>query len=323
MFEVTDRIRNTAAACAALAAAGLLSAPALAWEPTQEVEMVIHAGPTSSTNFFVREVARHLDKMLPHGAKAVNMTGAAGDRARRYILGKKGDPHVMMGLTPSQVNNPILHGADYSVDDFTPLAVMVVSPMMLCVNANSPYKTLDDLIEAARKNPGKIVQGGGDVGETDSLHHVLLSEKAGVKMTFTPFESKGVVELLGNHIDFVMINPAQANPYIKSGDFRVLAATQKMPSMPDVPTFKEAGYDIQILRQYRGLWMPPAVPTEARDYYIEKLKQVNENPEFKQFVAKNNLVPTFIAGDDLAKMLKSEEEAYRKLDTDLGLIKKK
>lgn len=322
MNLVQQHLRNfAAAACAAIAVPALASAPALAWEPTEEVEMVIHAGPTSSTNFYVREVQRHFDKLLPHGADAVHMTGAGGDRARRYIIGKKGDPHVMMGLTPSQVNNPILHGADYSVDDFTPLAVMVISPMMLCVKADSDYKTLDDLIEAARKNPGKIVQGGGDVGETDSLHHVLLSEKAGVKMTFTPFESKGIVELLGDHIDFIMVNPAQANPYVESGDFRVLALSLSMEAYPDVPTFEEAGYDIQILTQYRGLWMPSDVPTEARDYYIAKLKEVSESSGFQAYVKKNNLVAEFIAGDDLAEMLKAEEVAYRKLDTDLGLIK--
>lgn len=323
MTQFYPHMRKTAiAACAAVAAMGMTAAPAMAWEPEKEVELIIHASPTSSTNVFVRQVEKEFDKLLPEGANAQNMPGAGGDRARRYVLDHKGDPYVIGSLTPSNVNNPILHGADYGVDDFTPLAVMVVSPLLVVVNADSDYKTLDDIIQAAKKNPGKVVQGGGDVGETDSLHHVMLKEMAGVDMAFSPFESKGVIELLGGHVDLIMVNPAQANKYVESGDFRVVAASAKLKNYPDVPTFAEAGYDIPLLKQYRGLWMSSDIPEEVQQYYIDQLKKVSESDSFKDYVSKNNLVPAFIAGDELAKMLKEEETNYRKLDEKLGLLKK-
>lgn len=294
--------------------------PALAWEPEEEVQLVIHTGTKGSTNFFVRDIAEHLDKMLPHGAEPVNMPGAGGDRARRYVLEREGNPHVLGSLTPSNVNNPILVGAEYSAKSFTPVAVIMVDPLLVAVNAKSPYKSLEDLIKAARKDPGAIVQGGGDVGEVDSLYNAMLSQAAGIEMAFTPFENKGIVALLGGHVDLVMANPAQIYPYVKSGDFRILAANLKLPSYPDVPTFDELGYDVPLLKQYRGFWMPGGVPTEARDYYIAQLEKVSRSEEFKDYVKKNNLIPEFVAGADLAAMLQEEEKVYRKLDKELGLL---
>ncbi len=322
MMQAKHKLRIAAlAVCAALALLSDAATPAAAWEPNDKVQIIIHASPKGSISIFLREVEKYFSEALPKGVGAQHLLGAGGDRARRYVLGQKGNPLVIGSLTPSNVNNPILHGADYGVEDFTPLAVMVVSPFLVTVNAKSPYKTLDDLIQAAKKNPGKIVQGGGDVGETDSLHHVLLSEKAGVKMAFTPFESKGIVELLGGHVDFVIANPAQVNPYVKSGDFRVIASSVKLEGYPDVPTLKEAGYDIPILKQYRGMWMPPGVPKEAVQYYIDQLDKYRQTKEFKDYVAKNNLVAEFITGDELGKMLKEEQTNYRRLDKQLGLLK--
>lgn len=311
---------------AAILAAGTIGAAlvpagqAMAWEPTEEVELVIHSSPTSSTNFFVRMVEGEFDKMLPHGANSVNMTGGGGDRARRYILEAEGNPHVMMGLTPSNINNPLLQGAEYGVKDFTPLATLIVAPLMICVNANSPYHTLDDLIEAARAKPNTIVQGGGDVGEVDSLEHVLLSQLADVEMIFTPFESKGVVELLGGHIDFIMVNPGQCNPYLESGDFRLLATSVKLDAYPDTPTFAEAGYPFRVLEQYRGFWMPRGVDPEVRQYYTERLLEVAESEAFHDYAEKNNMIVQVVSGDDLAKLLAEEQEVYLELDKMLGLL---
>ena len=313
-------IRAAALITGTISATMMLSHQTLAWEPTEEVEMVIHSSPTSSINFFVRTVETLFDEMLPHGANAVNMVGGGGDRARRYVVDNAGNPHIIKGLTPSQINNPILQEADYGVKDFTPLATLVVDPIMVCVNAESDYHTMDDLIQAARENPGTIVQGGGDVGEVDSLHHVLLSRLADVQMIFTPFESKGIVELLGGHIDFVMVNPAQCNPYVQSGDFRVLATSVKLEAHPDVPTFEEAGYGIRILEQYRGFWMPGGVDQEVRDYYVEKLLEVAESEQFRRYVDQNDLIVQVVAGDDLAALLAEEEELYRELDKQLGLL---
>lgn len=317
--RLTARLGMALAGAVALT---LAAVPAAAWEPTQQVKLIIHTAPGGDTDLFVREVAKHLDKMLPKGADPVNVPGAGGDRARRYVLDRKGNAHVLGAITPSNINNPILHGADYGAQDFTPVAIMGVTPLMVVVNAKSPYNTLKDLIDAARAKPGKVIQGGGDVGEVDSLYNALLTEAAGVQIAFTPFQSKGTVELLGRHIDLMMANPAQVLPYLRSGDMRILATNTRQADQPDIRTFEELGYNLPLLRQYRGFWMPPGVPKEARDYYIAKLKELADSEAFKTYLAKNSLVAEFVAGDELAAMLRTEEDAYRKLDEKLGLLKK-
>lgn len=322
MGTVQLRVRNgVMVAGAAIAIAGLSSAPALAWKPTKEVKLVIHtAGATSDINNFVREVEKILDPKLPEGVDAMNMPGGGGDRARRYVLSKKGDPNVLQGVTPSNISRPILNNANYRATDFTPIAIMVASPLLVVVNTKSPYKSFKDIIDAAKKNPGKVVQGGGAVGEVDSLYNAMLANEAHVKIPFTPFKSKGITELLGAHVDLIMCNPAQADPYVKSGDFRVVATNMPVPLYPKAPTLQSLGYKFPPLRQYRGFWAPPGISKEAQAYWIAEMKKVAANKDFKNYVSKHDMLNLFIAGDDMEKLIKEEQVTYTKLFKELHLM---
>ena len=274
----------------------------------------------SDTDNFVREVAKVLNPMLPNGVKATNMPGGGGDRARRFVLSKKGNPYVLQGVTPTNVSRPILNHANYRASDFTPVAMMVVSPLLVVVNAKSDYKSFKDIIDAAKKNPGKVVQGGGAVGEVDSLYNAVLTKEAKVNIPFTPFKSKGITELLGRHVDLIMCNPAQADAYVKSGDFRVVATNMPVPLYPKAPTLQSLGYKFPPLRQYRGFWAPPGISKEAQAYWIAEMKKVTANKDFKNYVAKHDMLNLFIAGDEMEKMIKEEQVTYTKLFKELNLM---
>ena len=126
---------------------------ASAWTPSKEVEIVAHAKETSSTVAFARAVIKVIEeeKLLPNGVKLTIIRGARGGKARNYVLNKNKDPHVMQVLTPSQINNVILTGQEVGYQNAKGIAAMVVSPLLLTVNADSEYKSLNDIIKKLKQ----------------------------------------------------------------------------------------------------------------------------------------------------------------------------
>jgi len=295
-----------------------------AWTPDKEVEIVAHAKETSSTVAFARGLIKVIEKenLLPNGVKLKIIRGARGGKARDYVLNTNKDPHIIQVLTPSQINNVILTGQKVGYQNAKGISALVVSPLLLTVNADSEYKSLQDIIDKAKANPGKVVQGGGDFGQVASLMGKMIAEEKDVKMTYVPFDDEGVLQLLGGHIDFILENPGQVFKFVKAGKMRILASSVKLPSMPDVPTFKEAGYKGTILSQYRGLWFSNENTKAQVKFYTKLMKKVSKTQTFKDYVSKNNLASISVHASKLDKMLKDEHEAYFKLDTELNLIQK-
>ena len=295
-----------------------------AWTPDKEVEIVAHAKETSSTVAFARGIIKVIEEenLLPNGVKLTIIRGARGGKARNYVLNKNKSPHVLQVLTPSQINNVILTGQEIGYQNAKAISALVVSPLLLTVNADSEYKSLQDIIDKAKANPGKVVQGGGDFGQVASLMGKMIAEEKGVEMTYVPFDDEGVLQLLGGHIDFILENPGQVFKFVKAGKMRILASSVKLASMPDVPTFKKAGYKGTILAQYRGLWFSSENTKAQAKFYTKLMKKVAKTQTFKVYVNKNNLASISVHTSKLDKMLKEEHEAYFKLDTELNLIKK-
>lgn len=315
--------RMTMGGIAAVAIGATVATPAAAdWKPTEELQIITHVRTTSSTYLFAQAFATALKNVVPTGAKVVSIRGARGDRARREVYVKNADnPYVMQVITPSQVNNPILAKQETRPWMFTPIGLMVVTPNILAVNANSEYKTMKDIMDKACKEPGKVVQGGGDFGNVASLNAILLQQKIGCEITYTPFESQGIIEVLGGHVDYVTENPAQLLKFVRAGKLRMLAASEKLKEFPEVPTFEEAGYGFPVLKQYRGLWMGGKVDPEAAKFWISIIDEVVAQPSFQKYIEENNLTPIDYKGDEVAKLLKQDFDNYLKLNTDLNLIK--
>ncbi|MGY8992135.1 MAG: tripartite tricarboxylate transporter substrate-binding protein [Rhodospirillales bacterium] len=303
---------------------------AQAWEPSKKLEIVTHVATGSSTYAFAKAVEKSIKKQLKHGVKVKSIRGARGDRARRHLrIKNKGNNHMMQVITPSQVNNPILGKQETRPWHFEPLAVMVVTPLLFTVNAKEsrfgkgPYKSMKEVFAHAKKMPSKLIHGGNSMGTVASLVHIMIERELGLKMTFTPFQSVGITELLGNHIDFIMQNPAQVNSLVKAGRFKIIGASEKLGGYPNVKTYAEQGFKFTVLKQYRGLWMPKGVSKEAVKYWMGVLQKVRKDKDFLGYVTKNNLTPVWTPRAKLAKMLKNEFDAYWKLDHELNLIGKK
>ena len=317
-------IRNVAIA-ASMIAASVSAGHAQGWQPTEEVEIVTHSGSTSSTWINADTIARVATELglFPNGITTKIVDGARGAKARTYVAKEQaGDPHTLQMMVPTQIQIPILSRSEVNRSLFRGVAMMLITPKAITVNADSPYKTFDDLIAAAKEKPGEIIHGGGDLGSTSSMVSQVIEDYFGIDVTYTPFEDQGVVQLLGGHIDYIFAQPENTGKFVKAGKMRYLAASQKLDGYPDVPTLKELGYDFEVFDSYRGLWTSKDMPDEAVAFYVDALKKVFESDVFKKYMVDNSMSPYWLTGDELEKVIDKEIETFTQVATDMDLIEK-
>lgn len=304
------------------------SAAAAEWAPAEKIMLVTHASPGNSIDIFLRQIADiwTRQRMVPGGVSVENMVGAGGDKARRYVaIQSRGNNHVLFGFTPQMLIAPIRMRSDISSASFAPIAMMTDEPTVLFVNAETPYKSLKDLIAAAQQKPKGILQGGGQFGGPPSLMGKMMGEEAKVEFAYTPFKTsgEGIVALLGNHVHFVLEQVSEAEDHVKAGKLRILATSRPLDAYPNVPSFEAQGLSFRQLSRFRGIMAPPAIAPEASAYYIRLLDRTRATPEWKDYVRKFALTEQWMTGAVLAGFLKEEEEIYRKLMVELGLMKAK
>ncbi|HEX6003555.1 MAG TPA: tripartite tricarboxylate transporter substrate binding protein [Burkholderiales bacterium] len=299
------------------------SVQAAEWQPAERVTLVTHAGPGAGIDMFLRQVvnAWEKNKLVPQRLTVENMTGGRGDRARRHVaVQNRGNNHMLIGFTPQMIVGPIAAKSDVTVKSFTPVAILVVEPMVMYINADSPWKSVKDLIDAARQKPKAILQGGGGFGAPPSIAGRDLAREAGVEISYTPFKSsaEAIVALLGNHIHFVLEQPSEADQHVKAGKLRPLATVYPSELYPQLPTFSSMGYKFRVLKQFRGVMAPPGMSPEAVKYYVSLLQRTRATPEWKQYVKQTELVEEWIAGPELAAFVDSEEKLYSKVMAEIG-----
>lgn len=298
------------------------------WAPSERVMFVSHSSPGTGNDLMLREIADiwTKNKFVPTLISVENVTGGRSEKARRYVSQQnQGNPHMLLAFTPASLNQAILGKSEYTFRKFTPLAMLAIDPVMIVVNADSPYKSLKDLIEAARKKPKSVLQGGGPYGNSAAMAGHLLQDFAKVQFSYTPFKGGGeaVVSLLGNHVQFIIENPGEVAQHVKAGKMRALAASDKLAEFPDLPTFAAAGFGMRMLKQFRAVVAPPGIPADTAQHYVALLDRTRATPQWKDYLQKNGMVENWLPGAELSAYLEEEEQVYRKLDEQMGLLKTK
>jgi putative tricarboxylic transport membrane protein len=300
-----------------------------AWEPTKPIEFVIPAGTGGGADQMARLVAGIVDKhkLSPRPVIVVNKSGGAGAEGFLYVKEKKGDAHTIIITLSNLFTTPLATGTPFNWRDFTPVARLALDRFILWVNAETPYKTAREYIDAAKKKPGMKMGGTGSKQE-DQIITVLLEQSQGVKFIYVPFKGGGTVcvNLVGKHIDSTVNNPIECVSHWKAGRVRPLAVFDpvRIPDKDwsDIPTVKEAlGADISY-NMLRGIFGPPDMPKEAVDWYIGVLRKVTETPEYKAYISKGALKPAFATGSEYVKWVEENEILHKELMEKGKLIKK-
>ena len=302
---------------------------AMAWEPTKPVEFVVPAGTGGGADQMARIIAPLVDKykLSPRPLVVVNKPGGAGAEGFMYVKAKPGDAHTLIITLSNLFTTPLHTGVPFNWKDLTPVARLALDEFILWVNAETPYKTAKEYVDAVKAKPGAFKMGGTGTAQEDQIITIQLEQALGLKFTYVPFKGGGevCVNLVGNHIDSTVNNPIECVGHLKAKRVRPLAVFDRerlaAKGWGDIPTVKEAlGADIDYL-MLRGIFGAPKMPAEAVVFYQEMLKKVYETPEFKDYLEQGALKPSWQTGPEFVKWLEGAEGLHKELMQKGGLLK--
>jgi putative tricarboxylic transport membrane protein len=278
------------------------------FKPNKQIEAVVHTGPGGGSDLLARAIAELLqkEKLLSQRMQVVNKPGGGPAVAMSYLAEKKGETHTIGFFTGVWVTNPLTTAeATVTVKDLTPIVRLVLEPAVIAVKADSPYKNMKDFIEAAKKNPKQLAQSGGSITSRDNLMRLLIQKATGTQWNFISFPSGGerLSNLLGGHVQIMVIEPQEAGEQIRAGNLRVIAALteKRLTALPNVPTIKEQGIDIPLIPQARGVLAPPAAPREVVQYWEGVFDRFSQSATWKQYVEQNQFEDGYLKGPPLSK----------------------
>ncbi|MFP1628663.1 Bug family tripartite tricarboxylate transporter substrate binding protein [Streptomyces sp. 5K101] len=265
------------------------------------------------------------DAGLTHGIEVFNLPGAGGTVGLTRLVGEHGNGKLAMSMGLGVVGAAHTNKAPTTLADTTPIARLTEEQDIVVVAKDSPYKTIGQLLDAWRKNPGKLAVGGGSSpGGPDHLAPMLMARAAGIEpksVNYVPFDGGGelLASILGNKVAFGVSGVGEYLDQIKSGELRLLAVTgpQRVPGL-DAPTLREAGLDTDFTN-WRGIVAPPGLSGAERDKLVRLVTELHTSKQWRDSLKKNGWDDAFLAGDAFGDFLKEQDEEVDSVLKELGL----
>ena len=315
--------------CALFAIMACLSASAFAAYPEKAVTLVVPFGAGGGSDVMARSLVAALEaeKALPVPIVIENKPGGSGTVGWSYVAMKhRGDNYTIATTSGSFWNTAIAGQSPVSFRDFVPIAGVAMDPLTLVVNADSPYKTLADLVAACKAAPDKMVFAGTSAYAGDRVCLELLKKATGLNIKHLSFKSgaETTMAVLGNHVAASWANPSEAASMVESKKLRVLATAteERLAELPDVPTFKELGYPEVVYADLRGVVGPKGMSAEAVKVIAEAVKKACASPVWRdKYVKPNMVIGDFIPTEEWTKMVENQHYRFWDIFNGLGMAK--
>lgn len=299
------------------------------WKPQKPIELVAPAGAGGGWDTTARAVSKVLEeeKLITERMAVVNKPGGGGAVGWAYIHSKKGDNHSLFVTSPPILFVPLNGQSDLKHQDFTPIAGIIADYGAFVVKADSPYQTINDLVEALKADPTSIsIVGTSSPGSMDHMQFVKAMKTAGVDVKKLKYVSAqdggGMGMVLGNKVDVYSTGLAEAAEQAKAGNVRVLAITAPERLVGDVisqfPTLIEQGIDDQFV-VWRGLMGPPDMDPRAVAFYEESIKAMMDTPAWQEQINLYGWQNYFMSSSEFGQFLDQEYEILRQLMEELNL----
>lgn len=301
--------------------------------PAKPILFVVPYAPGGGSDIMVRvmdKIGTQL-KIFPQPLIIENKTGGSGVVGKSYAKSKPADGYTLVNADDSTTVVDLFGNAPWPYNDFTYIAKVNVDYQMIVVRADSPFKTLKDLVAAAKAQPSTVKIAGTGVAQIDVLHIGMFEKAAGVKFNYIGLDSGGqvITNLLGGHVDCAIANPGEAYEQMRAGKVRSLGVSSEKrvgfdsAVFKDVPTWKEAGVNL-TLSQWRAVGGPKGIPKEQTDWLINAFKKITDSKEWhEQYLDKFLQVGVFVSGAAFQKEVEEEYGVYKKIMEETGLSKKK
>lgn len=289
--------------------------------PSRDIQFVVPFSAGGGSDVIARNITNTINhlQLLPVNLTVDNRPGGSGAVGYTYLAGRRGDPHFVGTVSIAFFTTPLLGGSPVSYRDFQPLAAVATDPYILAVNNASDLHSLEDL---AKRN--SFVSGTPGAVSDPALLARMVANALGNDVQVVPFDGGGEVlsALLGGHVDVIFGNLSEIMNQVQAGSIRPIAVTsrERVPSLPDLPTFLELGHDIQVA-QLRGMVMPRGVPEGAIAHWENILKQVAESDYWRaNYLERFSVLPVYMARDEFGAEIAAISERYETLMRELGII---
>ena len=318
--------RRSALAVLVLSVTGLAAAQAPF--PAKPITMIVPFPPGGLADIVARPVADAMSRDLGQPVVIENKGGAGGGIGMGLAAKAPPDGYtVLLALSSFSVipeaDAVLGRSPMYSFAALRPIARITADPTVLAVRAESPWKTVKDFVEDAKKRPGALNYGSSGNYGTMHVPMEILSQNAGLKMTHVPFTGAGpaVIALLGGQIDAVSTGPATVLQHVKSGKLRVLAhwGTSKLAALPDVPSLKEAGYNAEYA-QWSGLFIPSGTPEPIAQRLRAAARVAASDPKVKEVIGNAGSPILYQDTPDFEKYVQSDVKRMAEVVKKIGKV---
>jgi tripartite-type tricarboxylate transporter receptor subunit TctC len=307
------------------------AAPLQAWSqayPNRSVTVVVPFAPGGNADSVARPLAAAMRKTLKQSVIIDNRAGAGGGVGAAYVARAKPDGYTLLVALSSISVTPVAdrmqgRAASYELQQFTPIALLSADPTVWVVRADSPWKTLGEFFDDARKKEGKLSYSSSGVYGTIHVGVELMTKAAGVKLLHVPFNggAPALAALLGGQVDAMIHTPSNVAAYVASGKLRLLAVAddRRLAAYPSLPTFKEAGVDVQY-RVWSGLFAPAGTPLETVNTLRAAAKAAVEDESFRNALGAAGATIRYLDAPEFSRFWTNEATALHDLVTGLGKL---
>jgi len=292
--------------------------------PVDRVTLVTHSSPGGGSDVFLRDLAKNLGPILKVRFIVENITGGSGAKAMAYVAKAKPDGSVYYATTPTYIQTSLLSKPEFGYTALEPVAIVFQDPEVIFARADAPWKSLSELLDHARRNPGKSRWGAANPASLERIALERLAKKAGVKAPIVPHEGGGdmMINVLNGTLDIGVGEVQEMQGQLQAGKIRILAtlSEQRLTLLPDVPTVKEQGVDL-VVRKFRGLAGPKGIPTEVTKALEAGLAKALADPAYMASYTKNDLLPALMGREEANAFTKDFAGELTQSMQELGVIK--
>ena len=294
--------------------------------PSSAITLVIPLAPGDATDVAGRAMADELAKILKVPVVPVNRPGAGMAIGTDSVVKAKKDGYTIL-LTPNAalVSGRILNPETVTYDplkDLTPLGLTTRTPILITVRQDAPYKSFGELVEFAKKNPGKIHVGTVGAGSIGHLNVEMINSLTGAGLVMVPFKGggPGITALLGGHLEALGLSLGAQSGHLKSGAMRGLVMSSHSPQFPGIPTLPQLGYRQNLLGVWLGCFAPAGVPAEVTRVLVPALERVVRDPAIAAKLAGFGIVQDYAPPEKLVAEIREEHRMVAEIAKKAGLV---
>ena len=295
--------------------------------PSRPISLIIPMAPGDALDITGRLMGEALASTLKISIVPLNKPGAGGSVGTDFVAKSKNDGYTLLMVnSASVVSAKILHPGDINYDpfkDFTPLGLTTITPTVVTVKRESPFKSLIELAEYSKKNPGKIRCATPGLGTLADLNISNIKTSTGADITMVPFKgaSPAITALIGGHVEMATSAITPVIDHLRSGEARGLVISKKVPEFPDIVTLRELGFQRDLFGIWFAFFAPAGIPAEVKEKLVPAIEKVAKDPAIVSRMAKMGLIQEYDPPDKLLQDWTKEYRLAEEIAKKEGLVK--